>query len=1617
MTRHSRLFDCLAVTGALLFGPACLIAADLVINEVQTSNAGALRDEDNDSSDWIELLNRGPEPVNLAGWGLSDRTDTPMKWRFPSWTLEPGKRLLVFASGKDRTNVQDIVMLDSPQDVSGLVLWLRADNAGYSAGSSIPVWPDLSGAGKHATQTVVTAQPVLAANAVNGRSAVRFTHSSSQQLLLPAAGFNGMTSLRDFSIFMVCRWGGKTTSGLFGAWGGLQNSHFEINANGELRLRVAALDSIRSAGTMTKEVWSQVAGLMNSAGDTPIARLFRDGILRGSMERDPGAALLTGYTTMAIGNSDSNTRFFDGDIAEVVIFNRALPNAERHAVERHLASYYGLPYPNEPPVPELHANFSLSADGEPLLLTRPDGVLADAVTVPALPSGASYGRMPDGSGAFAYFAQPTPGAANTSQAYGPPVDLPRFSHERGIHDAPFTLTISHDDPGTAVYCTLDGSVPAATHGFRYTGPLAIGTTTVVRAVAVKEGALPTRSVVTHTYLFLDSVLAQTNRPAGYPADWNGYAYTSYVISTNAAAQPGHAEALRRALQAVPVLALTASVDDLFGSGGVYANPEDHKDVERGVSAEWLTNGVGQVQVDAALRVQGGASRLFSNTPKKSLRLLFKDAYGPGRLKVPVLAEGGTPLADFNTLILRAEYNNAWTHTDASQRPRGTNMRDQWIRNTQVAISGVGSHGNHVHLFLNGLYWGLYNVSERPDAAFAASCLGGEREDYDAMTPDGIRDGDNVAWNAMHNIAKAGVSTRESYEAISQYLAIDHLIDYMLINFYAGNNDWPHHNWNAVRRREAGAGYLFFCWDSERTLESVADNKTGATHTAGPAYLHTALCANAEYRLRFADRAHRALFNDGALTPANAAASFAALAARVEPAIYGEAVRWGAYRRDVTPATSSIPRYGTNEWAAERAWLLSDYFPSRTSVFVGHLRDAGLYPSVAAPTFTPHGGTLAYGTTVGVSAPQGTVYVTFDGSDPRVAFSGGVSDTAVACGASVTVTNAGAIKARALNQGVWSALCEASFSLVYPEPAFLPAGDGVWQVATNWQGHLVPDGAGTRVRIPAAAGRTVMVQQAVTVGRITFEQNGAAVTRLRDASAGCTVHLDGGADGNACIRVTGSGSGWVEFTVESGCVLHSPLELDIANLDGDDEYGALRLRESWSGPGGVIKRGVGMASLTGDGKTFTGEVVVEEGVLSVTGPAAPPQAAGVRVQPGGQVRMTSGSSGGMPRAYALGGTVTIEGLGRDAALPDGAGLGKSGALRYDPGGQGNQARVSAPLRLVGDAGVHVEGAGNALQFTGTLEGGRRLVKSGAGTLMLPFGTALTAAVEVANGTLSFTGSASLGALSGTGAVRVEGGNVITVPSAGGVVIEAVLQQAGDDARVNGVLRTAAISGALGGLRLYVSGSGTTFRGALFAPLDAGLAAAVRSAPQAVYVPDAAGEHQFGGTRWRPAADAQVVTVPVRVAWNGAEEGGRVVEVRFGAAPASYRAWREQMFVTTGERDDESVAGPWATPAGDGIANLTRYVLGMGWDTPAALRYPRCEETADGWAYRFPYDPGRDDVTCVVEASSNLRDWNAAQRLFDSRSDLPVGLDEGWLILRDPVLAPQRFYRLRLEWDGP
>ena len=76
----------------------------VVISEVMAVNTRGLLDEDGDSSDWIELTNRGGEPANLEGVALTDDPNVPRKWTLPALDLEPGRSLLVFASGKDRRN-------------------------------------------------------------------------------------------------------------------------------------------------------------------------------------------------------------------------------------------------------------------------------------------------------------------------------------------------------------------------------------------------------------------------------------------------------------------------------------------------------------------------------------------------------------------------------------------------------------------------------------------------------------------------------------------------------------------------------------------------------------------------------------------------------------------------------------------------------------------------------------------------------------------------------------------------------------------------------------------------------------------------------------------------------------------------------------------------------------------------------------------------------------------------------------------------------------------------------------------------------------------------------------------------------------------------------------------------------------------------------------------------------------------------------------------------------------------------------------------------------------------------------------------------------------------------
>ncbi|MEM7230950.1 MAG: lamin tail domain-containing protein, partial [Planctomycetota bacterium] len=89
---------------ALVLFVARSLEAQVTISEFMASNVSVLQDEDGDYSDWIEIYNAGDDPVNLAGWFLTDDADELDRWGFPAMDIEPGEFLIVFASGKDRSD-------------------------------------------------------------------------------------------------------------------------------------------------------------------------------------------------------------------------------------------------------------------------------------------------------------------------------------------------------------------------------------------------------------------------------------------------------------------------------------------------------------------------------------------------------------------------------------------------------------------------------------------------------------------------------------------------------------------------------------------------------------------------------------------------------------------------------------------------------------------------------------------------------------------------------------------------------------------------------------------------------------------------------------------------------------------------------------------------------------------------------------------------------------------------------------------------------------------------------------------------------------------------------------------------------------------------------------------------------------------------------------------------------------------------------------------------------------------------------------------------------------------------------------------------------------------------
>ena len=764
--------------------------------------------------------------------------------------------------------------------------------------------------------------------------------------------------------------------------------------------------------------------------------------------------------------------------------------------------------------PRLHTNFSLLKQGEYLGLRKLNGVGGYDViheyapTFPGQREDVSYG-ITDAEAYQGYMETPTPGFPN-AVTYIDFVADTVFDHDRGRYSAPFNLAITTATPGATIRYTTNGATPTINSGTIYTGPIPISSTTVVRAAAFKADWRST-NVDSKTYLFIDDVVNQNTAQAvglGFPsAAINGQAFRYGMTLANVTSGGGNLQALKDALAAAPSVIMSTDISNLTdASTGIYVNPGKHGLFwERPCSVEMINAaGTSEFQIDCGVRIRGGASRTAGN-PKHAFHLHFRGFFD-GNLKYRLFGTSGAN--DFDQIDMRCEQNNSWA---SGNSPQNALIREEWSRLTQRDMGEPYPRNGYFHLYINGVYWGIYNWEERTEAAYGATYLGGLKENYDTVKSAGssggynteMTDGNFAAWHSLYSQAVALAADATEAGRTAKYMQMmgknpdgtpnaaypvlldpDNLADYLLVVFYDGSFDAPmstfllnaSNNWFGARDRAGTRGFSFYAHDQEHGMDSTGTdsynrigpwgdpnatgNNWGQTWTTGqyrsrqtlsngyysksnPHYLHELLCFSAEYRLRFADRVNKHLFNGGALTNSAAVGRVNELAAQIDPIIHAEAARWGSTSLNKTTWANtakakvlSFNNAGGTAPAGHPALVAGD----RTSILLQELKnyqdpigtDKTLFPAVLPPTYSGSFGGIVganYQFTISNSNGTGTIYYTKDGSDPRLIGGGiaaGVSSGTTS--ATVTLTQTGTVKARIFNSttSTWSALTEASF---------------------------------------------------------------------------------------------------------------------------------------------------------------------------------------------------------------------------------------------------------------------------------------------------------------------------------------------------------------------------------------------------------------------------------------------------------------------------------------------------------------------------------------------------------------------------------------------------------------
>jgi hypothetical protein len=462
-------------------------------------------------------------------------------------------------------------------------------------------------------------------------------------------------------------------------------------------------------------------------------------------------------------------------------------------------------YPNG----EIHTNFSVSSDGEMIILLSPANALVDTISSISLSPDVSYGRSSDGAGTWSYFNTPTPGISNSGGIpYSGILPAPSLSRSGGFYTSSFSLSISANDPLASVYYTLDGSEPT-TASLLYTGPILIKNRTndpnilsLIRTAFDPNWDVPSGLIEKATI-----VRAKTFRAGYLPGKTISNTY--FVNSTI------------KTRYKIPVFSIITDTSNLFNyDSGIYVPGKTFDDYAAahptetyngGTPANYNQTGKAWNKPAHMEYFDRSGIRLFS----QNIGIGIHGNYGrANRIKALNLDAGkkydnksdlnyefftGLKVQNDKTKILSKFKNLILRTSDWG----GSQLRDGFmhslISHTTVDIQAY----KPCVVFIDGEYWGLHDLREKFNLDYLENNYGIDPDSatilYEQWLDDGPPGSDQPFQDLMTYVGMNDMTLPSSYEYVKTQMDVSNYADYNAFEIYINNGDWPGNNTKLWRK--------------------------------------------------------------------------------------------------------------------------------------------------------------------------------------------------------------------------------------------------------------------------------------------------------------------------------------------------------------------------------------------------------------------------------------------------------------------------------------------------------------------------------------------------------------------------------------------------------------------------------------------------------------------------------------------------------------------------------------------------------------------------------------------------------------------------------------------------